>query len=48
MKMAIFKKVNNTKEIMSDGDYSFQPCSFKENERKPKSVIDLFEQKINM
>ena len=25
----------------------FQPCSFKENELKPKSVIDLFKQKEN-
>ena len=25
----------------------FQPCTFKENELKPKSVIDLFKQKEN-
>ena len=25
----------------------FQPCSFKENELKPKPVIDLFKQKEN-
>ena len=25
--------------------FDFQPCSFKKNELKPKSVIDLFKQK---